>query len=449
MKEAVRAFCGRYGMLTPGVGILAAVSGGRDSVCMLHVLHTLSEEMGFPLYAAHYNHLLRGEESDEDEAFTVRFCRSLGVPCLTGRGDVSGEAARTRSGTEETARRMRYAFLRQAARETGCERIATAHNADDNAETVLMHLLRGAGTRGLGGIPPVRDGLIRPLLAVPRTEIDRYLLQNGLSFREDRSNGDDCYTRNRLRHHILPAMREEAPDFCEKIFSASELLREDDRYLTSLAEEFLKKEGGNGCCSASRLSALPRPVGARAVMLLFGSSLSRGQVESVLALAAGEHPSAMLSLPGLTVCRQYDLLQAYTPSVSFSPFFLAPGESVTIPGTGVSVTCRTVNGEIIHKSFTTFRYHSDAICGRILIRPRREGDTIRLFGSGCTKSLKKLMIERRIPASVRNSVPVVSDEKGILAVYGIGADERVGSGSGSLIEIHFEEKEEYEQLSGT
>ena len=174
------AFADRYNMLPPGSTILVALSGGGDSMALLSVLEKLAQERDLHLHAAHFNHQLRGEESQRDETFVTEWCEKRNIPLIIGQGDVAQEAKAQGKGVEETARAMRYGFLTQAAQDLGADKLATAHHADDNAETVLLHLVRGAGLDGLTGIPPVRGILIRPLLAIPQSDIAAYLEQEGI-----------------------------------------------------------------------------------------------------------------------------------------------------------------------------------------------------------------------------------------------------------------------------
>ena len=197
LVDRTAAFCRKWDMLPPAGGTaLGAVSGGRDSMTLLHILMRLAEREGLRLVAAHFNHRLR-PGADRDERFVRDWCGKQGVAFLSGGGDV--RAHMTGTGVEDAARRLRYAFLEDAADRLGASRIATAHHQDDNAETVLLHLLRGAGTCGLGGIPPVRGRIIRPLLEVSRAEIDAYAAENRIPYVEDETNGETVYTRNRLR----------------------------------------------------------------------------------------------------------------------------------------------------------------------------------------------------------------------------------------------------------
>ena len=195
----------------PSGRVLCAVSGGADSVCLLHSCLRLARGGDTTVCAAHYNHCLRGGESDRDERFVRSLCASLGVELRVGRGDVAAYARGRGMGTEEAARELRYAFLEEAADELGCGYILTAHNADDNAETMLMALVRGSGPRGLAGIPPRRGRILRPMLGATRAEIEAYLAENGLEHVEDSTNECTDYTRNRIRKLCMPVLREINP----------------------------------------------------------------------------------------------------------------------------------------------------------------------------------------------------------------------------------------------
>ncbi|MDR0293881.1 MAG: tRNA lysidine(34) synthetase TilS [Oscillospiraceae bacterium] len=269
-----------------GVTLVAAVSGGPDSVAMLHMFagarHTV--------VAAHYNHGLR-PAADDDEVFVRGLCEEMGVRFVAGRGDVAGEAARRKWGIEETAREMRYAFLERARAETGMDRIATAHTADDNAETVLLNLTRGAGLPGLCGIPYRRGHIVRPLLRFSRIEVMRYLSERDIPYREDESNRDTSYRRNFIRHEVIPALRQVNPALTGAVNRLTELLGGDEAYLSSLALEEYRQYGESNRFSAKRLAGLPRPVASRVCRLLF-SEVSpyppeRLHVEAMLDIAAG------------------------------------------------------------------------------------------------------------------------------------------------------------------
>lgn len=427
--------------LPDGSRVLCAVSGGADSVCLLELMrHT----PGIECICAHYDHGIRGEDSRRDAEFVAELCRKWGIPFVTERGDVPAFAKAHGMGLEEAARTLRYDFLRRAAEECRADCIATAHNRNDNAETVLLAMARGTGLKGLCGIPPERDGIVRPLLHVSRREIEAYLTERNIPWVEDVTNRTDDCARNRARHHVLPAMETLHDGAVENIARMTETLREDEEYLSSLADAFLAGQEGE-TLSVSGLLALPRPVAARAVRKWLGRELSREHLESVLSLCRGR-PSAETDIPGGTVRREYDRLHrgeaAYEPLKERE---LCPGATLQLESWEINCDFSAQTGEI-QSSFNTFFFSYANICGKLTVTPRRSGDTIRLRGREGTRTLKKLMIENRIPAARRENVPVIRDEMGVLAAYGIGQAERAFPEPGeSALRITIREKNKGEK----
>lgn len=289
LVRKIRAFCEKRDLLPREGTVLCALSGGRDSMALLHILSRLAEEAGFQVTAAHFNHRLRST-ADRDEAFVRNWCREQGIPLTCGAGNVREFARRERLSVEDAARTLRYAFLETAARDMGAARIATAHHREDNAETVLLHLLRGTGLRGLGGIPPVRGRIVRPLLETSRREIDGYVARHEIPYVEDESNRDAAYTRNRLRLEVLPVLEELFPGCGARLAGTAGLLREENGHLQREAEALLPREGTE--VPSSLLAAQDGAMARRLVETLgarLGASLDRRQVEAVLDLGAGGH----------------------------------------------------------------------------------------------------------------------------------------------------------------
>ncbi len=288
LARRVLDFCQKRGMLNAPV--LCAVSGGRDSMAMLHLLSVLAAEGDFQVTAAHFNHKLR-PTADRDEAFVRDWCRERSIPLTCGAGDVREFAARERLSIEDAARRLRYAFLETAARDMGAGCIATAHHREDNAETVLLHLLRGTGLQGLGGIAPVRGKIVRPLLEVSRADIDAYVKRNGVPCVEDESNRDTRYTRNRLRLEVLPLLEEMAPGASERIAAAAALLREENGHMQREAENLLPPaENESITLPVPVLNRQDEAIQRRLVRAMgqkLGVELTREQTEAVLALKSG------------------------------------------------------------------------------------------------------------------------------------------------------------------
>lgn len=257
----------RYGMLEKGDSVAVALSGGADSVALLHSLKTSENELGIRLSACHVNHNLRGEESDGDEAYVRELCRELEVPLKVFSVDVSGSVVKHQS-VEERARELRY----DAFAKLSCEldsKVATAHNACDNTETVLLNLLRGTGLKGLCGIPPVRDYLIRPLILCTRDEIEEYCRENGLKYVTDSTNASTAYTRNKIRLELIPKLLEINPSLYEGVGRMTLALGEDSRFLEDMARTaFAEARAGEGVYSAEKLNALPDPILHRVISLM-------------------------------------------------------------------------------------------------------------------------------------------------------------------------------------
>lgn len=417
--------------IAAGDRVLCAVSGGADSMYLLCRMLELGHERGFAVACAHYNHRLRGAESDRDEQFVRVFCAEHGIVCHVGSGDV---AAVRGMGTEEAARALRYAFLQQCAAENGCRWIVTAHTADDNAETMLLHLARGCGLRGLGGIPPVRDNLLRPMLDITRRDVEQWLLVHGIAHVEDSSNASDDYARNRVRHAAMPALERVNGAFARHATQTAALLREDEAYLSELAAAFLAQYVLEAGIPTEALLRLARPVRARVFRALAGERLSQAHVEALHALCDGtEH--AHTDLPGLRVTREQGRLWfGEAPAVPRTECALLPGETVFLPERAltVAVSLPEIAGEI-HNTLTTFYFKSTSIRGKLTLMSRQSGDRIRLAGRNCTKLLSDLFAERKMTQRERDSALVIRDETGPIAVSGFGVAERCAAQPGDTV----------------
>jgi len=439
IETRTRDWIRRQKLIEDGDAILIALSGGADSVCLLRVLLALREKCNLRIFAAHYNHQLRGAESMRDEQFVRGLCAQLDIPLTVGSGDVAGEAKRTGRSIEETAREMRYGFLAQTTKAVGAQKIATGHHGDDNTETVLLHLIRGAGLRGLAGIPPKRGQIVRPLLTISRQEILHYLAQLGQDFVEDGTNQETIYRRNAIRHLVMPVLQEQNPNLLQTISRQSEILRRDALFLDKLAmETFEQLQAEDHTLSAEALLALDPAIATRVISLAIqgaGGEAEEVHVRQVLELAQNTNPSAQIDLRGFVVRREYDRLvfgSQTEASIPFAPRILPSEGTILIPEAGVRI-------EVLPKlskkevKVPTFLFQSASICGKITIRPRQVGDFMRPNASGGTKTIKKLMIERKIPARMRDTLPVLSDEQGVIAVFGIGTCVRTAPNPGDEV----------------
>lgn len=418
MQNRLLKFAREQNLIAPGDTVICAVSGGADSVAMLFALYLLREKLGITLEAAHFNHNLRGEESLRDENFVRELCARYDIPLHVA----SGEIRPGKKGLEAAARDARYAFL-----ESLPGKIATAHTADDNAETILMHLVRGTGLKGLGGIAPQRGKLIRPMLGITHREVEDFLAEWHLPHVEDSTNETDAFLRNRLRHHVMPLLAAENPRIAENLSQMALRLREDEACLSQLSRYETLPE-------VETLRTLPSAVRSRMLERFLKENGVREpedvHIAQAEALVFSDSPSASAAFPGgVTLSRQYGHLTANPTGEAFTPVTLTcPGSA---EAAGIRITCEPA-GELAQSENLLTVYPS----GKISIRPRQTGDKIRL--SGGSKSLKKLFIDRKIPAADRERIPVVCDETGILGVYSIGVNLERAAQTLPAVTIRFE-----------
>lgn len=403
MLNKLGSFIRQQNLISSGDQITCAVSGGADSMAMLFAMYLLKEKLGIRLAAAHFNHNLRGAESDADETFVRDFCARYDIELFVGSAQVkAGE-----KGLEAAAREARYGFFAALP-----GKIATAHTADDNAETVLLHLVRGTGLKGLGGIAPSRGNIIRPMLSVTRQEVLEFLEEYHIPHREDSSNQTDAFLRNRLRHHVMPLLKAENPSLAENMSDMALRLRQDEQALQESATftqpldvQWLRRQ--NPAIRSRVLEAFLKKQGVR--------EPEAAHIAQAEALAFSQNPSAFARFPGgILVRRQYDMLIAGEEQPILEPVTLrCPGR---VQWGDYLIECRPAEQTVNTKDCFT-------LCpqGAVTVRSRMAGDAIRL--SGGTKQLKKLFVDRKIPAAQRPGIPVLADEQGVLAVYGVGADE--------------------------
>lgn len=399
-----------YQMVSPGDRVICAVSGGADSVALLFALYLLKEKLDIRLEAAHFNHNLRGEESKRDEAFVRELCDRYDILLHVGSGNVTA----SKKGLEAAARTARYDFLKILG-----GKIATAHTADDNAETVLMHMLRGTGLNGLGGITPKSDNLIRPMLNITRADVLAFLAEYNLSYVDDSSNDTDQFLRNRLRHHVMPFFAKENPSYAQTVSSMAQRLREDEAYLQSIAQ-------AENSCNIGKLRALDPAIRGRVLRtLLCNFGVKEPETEHVLLLESlvfAENPSAKANFPGnIVIGRNYEVLEKQTASEDFC-YPIPDSGTTSFADLNLTVTIRKDKQDALSVGFIPK--------GTVVVRSRRAGDQIRLPGG--TKSLKKLYIDKKIPASIRNRIPVIADDEGVICVPDFGMNtERIVKGEGA------------------
>lgn len=459
MFQKVLSYVNQHGMLLQGDKVVAGVSGGVDSVCLLFVLQKMLENLGGSLYVAHVNHGLRGEEADRDEEFVRRLCVQRQIPFYAEKVSLR-EIARERKMTEEEAgRAVRYAFFRQVVKETGASKIAVGHNANDNAETLLFHLIRGSGIKGLGGILPVQGEVIRPLLCVKREEIEKFAEENGLDFCMDKTNLEDTYTRNRIRHKLLPIMEEINPGAVEAIGRAAGACAEAGRFLETEGKEAFAEFAE--CEKAGRrvkirkeafeklslvvvkellLEAFPAVSGSR-------KDMERVHMEGLLALQK-KGTGKYMNLPGnvqaenqygdLLLYKKEKNMQVPEKALPFQQEMKAEMVEWTLPGGSEEGKILLPDGACIWYIIENYeknmkipknRYTKwldcDIIKNTLHFRTRRSGDWIQVLAEGGRKKLKEYLVNEKIPRGERDSLMLLAEGDEILWVPGYRLSEKV------------------------
>lgn len=421
--------------------ILVALSGGADSVALLLALRA----QGCTLAAAHLNHCLRASESERDEAFVRELCAKLDVPLTVERADVSVYAAQERCGTEEAARRLRYDFLERTADAVDAAYIATAHTADDNLETVLFHLIRGTGARGLAGIPPRRGRIIRPLLQATREDVEAYLAEKRQDYVTDSSNLTDLYTRNRIRHQVVPALREIAPQAAKTVLRMSAQVREDADCLDQLAWEqsvvYAPIDNGEAIIDRHALrdrhDALVRRV-LRQTLERLGLPMSEvGKVHLEALLHLIRQPGETDLPDGWTACTEGQKLVIFRRLPDWGTVPVEVGTSALPNGRTLTLRHAGKNSGI-HNPFNTFLADRDRIdMASLSVRRAAAADRLDIPEGRGARTVRRLCDDRRVPRRMRRDLAVLLDKNGLIAVEGIGLDRsRQGDGI-EKIEIIF------------
>jgi tRNA(Ile)-lysidine synthase len=458
----VRRFIAENTLIERGDRVLAAVSGGQDSTCLLFVLVSLRASLGFELEAAHFDHGLRGKRAARVERrFVAGLCESLDVPLHTGEGDIRAFASKSKRSTEDAARELRYRFLARVASQRGCSIVATGHTKDDQAETVLLHLIRGSGLRGLSGMGaaspvPVRTKgaqglrLARPLLQLTRKDTASYCQRAGIEPIDDSTNRSRQYARNRVRHELLPALREHNPRIEEALVRLADSASEDDAALEALGEALITEHDGAFAIRRQALVATPRAVCARAVRVAFGraaggeggSELSRKHVDAVL--RATESTGASIDVPRdvvIEVQRSFVLFRrrGSTPRA-------LPGRTarLDVPGSVQLGEWRFDTQAVMPPRRSQLGRNGSEVyldleaCGKQLsVRRRKNGDRFQPLGMTREKKLQDFFVDAHVPRGDRDATPLVCANGRIAWIVGHRPADwaKVRPGTGQAIRV--------------
>ena len=465
LRERVLSYMKEKKMVEEKGAAVLGVSGGADSVCLLLLLLELKERLSMEYLVVHVEHGIRGEASRRDAAFVRELCRKHGVACVVRAADVPGEAKRLGLSLEEAARNIRYDLLEREAetleRRVGkkcC--IAVAHNANDNAETMLYHLARGTGLRGLTGIPPVRGRVIRPLLTAGREEIEEYLKEAGQSYCLDETNRDERYRRNRIRHSVLPVLEEINPAAVEHMGRTARLLGQVEEYLSQQAKDALDEAVSEKGLEKKKVQTLPGVLKNEVLRLWLermpGGSrdVGAGHIEALAELL--EAPVGKeLSLPGKRrIVSGYDCLTLARPEAEGFPEISClplPGESKQwIREAGGKIfrfhlfpTEKTM--EIPRKSYTKW-FDYDKIKNNLVLRNRREGDFLIIDDQGRKKLLRRCLMDAKVPRERRDALTLLCSGSHVLWAPGLRISEayKVSGATDKILEVQIMEEEEDE-----
>jgi tRNA(Ile)-lysidine synthase len=451
ISGAVLSFIQRQKLLAPGDRVLVAVSGGPDSVALLHLLYELREEIGLRLEVAHLQHGIRGEEAREDARFVAELVEKLGLPFHLREVDLPRiKFAAGKGNIEALARAERYRFFAEVARERKLGKIATGHTQDDQAETALMWFLRGSGLKGLGGIAPSHqlDGtfidapsdiaVIRPLLAVSRAEIEEYLAEKHLTFRLDRSNQDPSFLRNWIRLKLLPQLKEKLDQHLPaRLAQQAELIREEETFLESLAHAEFRKIRTPGGIHRDALLKYDKALQRRILRLWIEAvrghlrGLDFQHIESLLELITNGPPQGRLSIPGgWQLVREYEHLRidkesrGIRPARSCYSYNLRVGEDLCVHEAGWLIQAREILAPLPKLPDNLLEAFFDiSLATELTVRNFRPGDRLQPLGMAGHRKVKEIFIEKKVPLSVRVSLPLLVLGNEVIWIPGYGRSE--------------------------
>lgn len=437
------------GLFSPGQHLLLAVSGGPDSVALLSLMATLAPSWRLKLTVVHFNYGLRGSESDDDEAFVSSFCRARSIPFVVRRPILSKQ--RRASSLQMLARWARYEAMKSLAHEIHADRIVTGHTANDQAETMLLWMLRGAGLTGLAGMPFIREQIIvRPLLKTMREEILAYLKQEGLSYRQDSTNLTGLYRRNRVRRDLLPVMEDITPGIVRLLERQADVLRADETYLEQVVEELHQSLVTVDTKRGQRFErdafvALPDALKRRLVrrMLKLMDPEQRAPslrvVENVLRFVSGRSKGVRLSLKGVNVIRERERMIVIrrigasdhrAERSVVTPMTLSVPSTVYWPGTGQQIHVQEMTRQeaepfLKHRTRDCAVFDMTRLSAPLVLRPWQAGDRMHPRGmGGKSKKLQDFFTDLKLSREERRRVPLLAAPEGILWVVGRREDER-------------------------
>lgn len=417
-----------YGLIQQGDKIVIGLSGGADSMCLTHVLHSLRDRLGITLLAAHMNHNIRGADADSDARAARQFAQSLGIPFVLKSENVIQYAKEKGISEELAGRELRYAFFYELLEKNGLTKIATAHNKNDNAETLIMNFMRGSSLKGLCGIPHMRSGIIRPLLEVTRSEIEKYCREHKLPYVTDKTNNERIYTRNKIRLELIPEIcREFNPNFINTVTDNSRLISADSEFIENAADKFYNENVTDGKIGIKALLSAPKALSGRTVMRMLAekcggaADLSSGFADDIIRLAEKGESGKSINLPkGVSAYIEYDKLCIGVKKN-------IPEFEYTIPldrEIYIKEMNKTVYAEYVTEKCGDGIYITADKSDTVIIRNRREGDVFYPQGMNGRKKIKDYFIDLKIPRDERTVTGIVTVNGEIACIIAKRYDKR-------------------------
>lgn len=413
MENKIEKAIKQYEMNCIYDGAIIGFSGGADSSAILHYLSKKTKK----LLAIHINHMIRGEEALRDEFFCKNMCKRLGVKFLSFRVDVPYLAEERKQGLEETAREERYKiFNKIISQNSDYKCIVTAHNANDNAETVIFNLSRGSGARGIAGIKPVLNNVVRPLIYCSKEEILEYCKKNSISYVNDSTNMDTDYTRNYIRHEVIPMLEKINPSFIDSCLRMGELLRDDDKFIQSACDKIIEENRIRTRVSTDLLNSLERPIASRLLMTISRDTLDRKSIDACLKLAESGNVGQYINLPNKTSFKKE---RGYVKFVSTENLVKVKFNMTLKTGLNYIESIKTaisVNTEMTpdlnkYELVESVKLKSE---GNLIVRNKKDGD--KMIQGKMTKKLKTIFCDKHIPSHYRDKIPLICDQNGILYI---------------------------------
>lgn len=418
--------------------IAVALSGGSDSMALLHYMLSAKEKFGFQVVALNVEHGIRGKSSLCDTQFVKDYCTSVGVPLITYSVDSLAVAREQKLSVEEAARKLRYECFYSAITDGKCTKVATAHHMRDNAESVLINLFRGTGVKGVTGITEnYENKIIRPFISVAKQEIEEYIAKNAIPFITDESNFDTDYTRNFIRQNVLPEIKKVFPEAEKSIARFAEIARMENDFIDQSAKDAVKIENGVAVINLPvHTAVLSRAVVYALKACGIKKDWEKAHIDSVVALCALNN-GARICLPHSVVAiKEYDKIVFYTDSAeqvqNSTPYAY---EKAIICGKSVSI--QKVDGEVDLKS--GLFGDMDKIPKTAVIRTKKNGDTFTKFGGG-TKKLADYLTDKKIPLRLRDRLPILADGNVVYAIFGVAVSDLIKVGEDTKNIVQFIEK---------